>query len=246
MSSCIECSNPITSNGKFCSRSCGGKTNSRKRSLVVRQRYEANPKICKWCKSAISYERRKVSIFCNSVCSAKNSNLNRSKESRTKQSLALKITLRHKFGPLNQITPKIPKPETYLYSRVFLCVCDVTGKHFYSKYRKKYSSEAAMLHRKNYRLACNFKFSLYKYIEMVGYDLLLKYGIYHPTSNPGGVSRDHLHSVADGWKTKIAPDIMSHPANCHLVLHTFNNKKNTTSSVTINELLQLIQEWNSR
>ena len=50
----------------------------------------------------------------------------------------------------------------------------------------------------------------------------------------------------DGFKQKISPEIISHPANCQILLHIDNNKKKSRSSITYVELLERISIWNEK
>ena len=43
----------------------------------------------------------------------------------------------------------------------------------------------------------------------------------------------------------IDPKIISHPANCEFLLHSHNAAKTHTNSVTIDELLILIRQWDN-
>lgn len=99
---------------------------------------------------------------------------------------------------------------------------------------------------KRYRQLCEFKFSLKDYPNRFNFSLIEKYGWYKAKNrgdNPNGVSRDHMYSVKEGFINKIDPKIISHPANCELLVHKDNNKKKTASSITIEELLKRIEKW---
>jgi hypothetical protein len=52
-----------------------------------------------------------------------------------------------------------------------------------------------------------------------------------------------MYSVRDGFINKIDPEIIKHPANCKLMIHTENNKKNYNSSITIDVLKERIKNW---
>lgn len=95
------------------------------RSEKTRILYYTNPKICSYCNTILVYERRS-NKFCDSSCAAKNSNLNRSKESRKKQGISLKLS-----------SFNCPKQVKYyssdIISRVFLNNCKVCIKKFYYK-----------------------------------------------------------------------------------------------------------------
>jgi len=90
------------------------------------------------------------------------------------------------------------------------------------------------------------KFNINEYKDKFDLSLVTKYGWYSPTNkgnNLHGVSRDHLYCVRDGFINKVDPDIIKHPANCCLMKHTDNNLKNYTSSITLEELIDRINNW---
>jgi len=94
--------------------------------------------------------------------------------------------------------------------------------------------------KKQYWQDCKFKFNVYNYPEIFDLNLLDKFGWYHPVENPSGVSRDHIISVSYGWKNGIDSNIINHIANCKLMIHLENNKKNNRSDLLLEELLQKI------
>lgn len=102
---------------------------------------------------------------------------------------------------------------------------------------------------KRYRQLCEFNFSLNEYPNEFDFTLIEKYGWYRAKNRgniPNGVNRDHMYSVKDGFINKINPKIISHPANCKLLLHKDNIKKKDNSSITLNELLKKIEIWNKK
>jgi hypothetical protein len=64
-------------------------------------------------------------------------------------------------------------------------------------------------------------------------------------NNPTGFHRDHMVSIAYGWENKIDPLIISHPANCEIMLSNDNIKKGSACSITIETLLYRIEKWNN-
>ena len=102
---------------------------------------------------------------------------------------------------------------------------------------------------KLYRKLSSFKFSVSEYPNDFDFDLIREHGWYKTKNrgnNLGGVSRDHMYSVYDGFINKIDPNILAHPANCKLVIHSENVRKYTKSSISLEELLQRISEWDKR
>jgi hypothetical protein len=102
---------------------------------------------------------------------------------------------------------------------------------------------------KRYRNECAFKFSLNHYPDEFNFDLIEKYGWYLPKNrgdNLNGVSRDHMISVKYGYENNIDPKIISHPANCMLLRHNDNVSKHKKCSLTIEQLLEKIQIWDTK
>ena len=250
---CNECSviyKTTNSRSKFCSLACSGVARGRQKHETSLTAYHQTPKLCLLCSSPIRYEA-KENQFCSSSCSAKHNNALMTSASRQKQQTSLRlyfeskpkkprVTAQLSKSVAKQNKPVDPYQETqYSYSKVHLCICEVTKKSFYSQYWRRYSSEAALLERKRYRYACDFTFSPYN-PQLLGYDILLKNGLYHPRKNLTGVSRDHRFSVADGWSKRVEPSVMSHPSNCRLILHSDNNSKKTKSEISLQQLYDLI------
>lgn len=99
--------------------------------------------------------------------------------------------------------------------------------------------------RDRYWLECKFRFNPYKFPkQLVGFNLIEKYGWYNRTNNPHGVVRDHKISIWEGYHQGINSIHMSHPANCEIMPFKQNNIKNKRSSITYDELLKQIEEWN--
>jgi hypothetical protein len=75
------------------------------------------------------------------------------------------------------------------------------------------------------------------------FNLIKKFGWYNFKTNPKGISRDHIVSINYGFKNKIDPKIISHPANCNLLQHNLNISKYTKNGMTIEELKKKIENW---
>lgn len=100
-----------------------------------------------------------------------------------------------------------------------------------------------------YRRKCKFKFGLSDYPEEFDFKLLEKYGFYKPSNkgnNINGVSRDHIISVRFGYDNGIDPGIISHPANCQLMVHSENISKLIKCDLTLEQLMHKIHQWDSK
>ena len=97
-----------------------------------------------------------------------------------------------------------------------------------------------------YRQACQFKFDVARYPEEFDLELVRMHGWYSPSNrldNLAGVSRDHLLSVADGYRLGVPASLMRHPANCQLLLHAANKAKAHKSTLSLDELRERVVEW---
>lgn len=76
-------------------------------------------------------------------------------------------------------------------------------------------------------------------------ELLETHGIFNSKTNTKGCVRDHLLSRRYGFDNNIDPDIISHPANCEIVLHSENTRRAFTNDnlITLEELLERIKNW---
>lgn len=101
---------------------------------------------------------------------------------------------------------------------------------------------------RQYRTDCAFRFSVYDYPDKFDLSLIDKHGWYSAKNrgnNQTGVSRDHMVSVKYGWENGIAPEIISHPANCAIMLHSDNVRKYSKNAITLEQLLEKIKSWDS-
>jgi hypothetical protein len=143
------------------------------------------------------------------------------------------------------------KLSVYDYTAVNCKVCQKSGKIFWTtKYNAIYHPDTEIALR-TYRARASFKFNIYSYPNLFNLELIKQHGWYSPGGrsnsnknvNLTGVSRDHLYSVSDGWNHNIEPSVLSHPANCNLILHNDNIRKGNNSSITLMELKQRIELW---
>ncbi len=106
---------------------------------------------------------------------------------------------------------------------------------------------ANLTHKKAYWDLCKFKFNLSQYPEYFDIQLIIKYGMYSASNrgnNLNGISRDHLFSIKQGFVLGVDPYYISHPANCSLMHHKTNLKKSDKCSISIQELIKRVEEFN--
>ncbi len=100
----------------------------------------------------------------------------------------------------------------------------------------------------DYKNKCKFKFNVYHFPDKFDLNLLKEHGWYQPVNkgnNLGGVSRDHMISIKYGWENGIDSSIISHPANCKLMVHTDNISKHKKCSLMLEELIERIKKWDA-
>jgi len=106
-----------------------------------------------------------------------------------------------------------------------------------------------LLDIENYKILCKFDFNLNDYPNEFEFTLIEKYGWYKAKNhgdNLNGISRDHMYSIMEGYKSNIDPKIISHPANCKLMIHNENVSKYNKCSITIEELIDRINKWDNK
>lgn len=154
------------------------------------------------------------------------------------------------------------KLKKYYSSRLkrYKHICKGCGKEFENKkknsifcsndcriqYKKKNSKRSLF---EQYRIDCSFNFNLKDFPKEFDFSLIEKYGWYKAKNHGNnliGVSRDHMVSIKYGFEHNIDPKIISHPANCKLMVHSENIKKYSRCSLTLEELLIRIEEWNKK
>lgn len=102
---------------------------------------------------------------------------------------------------------------------------------------------------RKYRLDASFTFSLKDFPDEFDFQLIETYGWYKAKNrgnNLGGVSRDHMYSVKDGFLNGIDPKIIAHPANCRLIRQGENASKKNKSCITLEQLLERIKVWDEK
>jgi endogenous inhibitor of DNA gyrase (YacG/DUF329 family) len=201
------------------------------------KKYYENAKKCIKCDKTIEYKGRK-NDFCSHYCSSVYYSTGRVLTNKTKEKLSsIRINYLSKIG------------------YVYITNCKGCGKEIDKKEKKIYCSDGCrkkfkrkdMDKRKVYKFDCAFKFNLADFKDEFNFDLVKKHGWYSPSNskkpNLNGVSRDHMFSIDEGFKNNVDPNIISHPANCMLIIQRENSKKYKKSSITLEELKERIKNW---
>ncbi len=253
----IECENETIGKRVYCSLTCRNifvnkylrkydkvSDTFKKKKKEKEDEYLKNSKKCKYCNTEIPYDK-KDNDYCNHSCSASHSNSLRDVTYKDKISKGIKEYIKKNglFGALLiKRDPNSPKfricknCNTEYIKKTIFC-----SKNCLNEYKRKDMDEY-----KKYKQDTIFKFSLNDYPDYFEFELIEKHGWYSPTNknnNLNGVSRDHMLSVNEGFHLGIDPFLLAHPANCKLMIHNDNISKNKRSSITLNELLKRIEEF---
>lgn len=130
------------------------------------------------------------------------------------------------------------------------CKCDFYSKNCNTQfcsnecYIKDKMKDSSI--KRRYAVFAKFRFGIRNYYEKFDTEEFEKYGWYKPSNkgnNLDGVSRDHMFSVSEGFKLKVNPLLVAHPANCKLIRQSDNSKKYSKSSINLETLLELIKKW---
>lgn len=258
MKNCKNCGIEIEEHRTYCSYKCRNiYVNTHKRNYdkmsnsfkkKFQDKYYENPKRCIICNEIIPYKKRE-NIYCGHSCAAGHTNKNKvglkynlSEEGH--KGLIEGVRKRHKdkIDEYNNNPKKCLNCDNNLsYNNKRRVFCDKNCKNEY--YRKNRTA------LQNYSNDCQFNFSLNDYPNEFEFNLIKKYGWYlakNHGNNLGGISRDHMFSINEGFKMKISSNIIKHPANCKLMIHNDNATKWNGCSITIDELKERIKIWNEK
>jgi hypothetical protein len=257
----IVCENETTGKRVYCSLACRNifvnkylrnydkvSDTFKQKKKEKEEKYLENPKKCLHCDTIIPYDS-KDNNYCNHSCFASESNGRREVTWGDKISDGIKryIEKNGYFGALVNIPNSPGRNKIHLEN-----ICPNCNAVFHKKSKYCNNNCRREFERKNmdeyqkYRLDSNFKFNLADYSDEFDFSLVSEHGWYSPTNkknNLGGVSRDHMLSVREGFEMGIDPKIISHPANCRLMIHNDNISKNKKSVITIKELLDRIEKF---
>jgi len=228
--------------------------NNRTCKLKIKTEYYAQRE-CPTCKEPfkVSIRRKHPRKFCSASCATTHSNIGRVHSDQTKEKIRSKL-----IGRTVPDSRKGPNSSLWIDGRSALrktkCVdgkrlCKSCGEWKKLEGKRLLCSVCRITYYKFYRPSCEFDFDISKFPDAFDMTLVTQLGWYSPTNkgnNLGGVSRDHLYSVREGFSKSIDPEIIRHPANCQLMKHSDNNSKNTVSAITLDQLLDRIKLWDQR
>lgn len=220
-----------------CSTKCG-------HSLKNKIHQEQNTIKCKNCN--ISFVRKESDIvFCSVSCS----NKYRKHSEETKQKISIKA--KENFISSNKpqsIKRLLRKTDSNLYCTIVTNTCKNCNTQFSNKTYKKYCKNCKSSYAESGRSLYRFKFSVYDYPNIFDLENLHRIGWKSrrgDMTNPNGYTRDHKVSVSEALKNNYDPFYITHPLNCELMLMSDNQRKNANSSITYEELVSLVDAFES-
>lgn len=213
-----------------------------------KRKYSHCESTCGMCGSTyVNHESpKKKTKFCSRECSAKFSQSFVTEAGRERISEKVKKAwLEGKYeslsGKQKELLKECPECKIEFETRR-------NGQVFCSRECARASSRKSGS-KSSYKHACQFKFNLGDFPNEFDFSLIQQHGWYKPANrgnNLGGVSRDHRISIDFGYKNNIDPKIISHPANCELLLQKDNFSKKEACSISLEQLKLEIDEWDKR
>jgi hypothetical protein len=229
----------------------GSKRGGASTQQKLKDRYEQNPIFCRHCGTTLPFGDHHK-IFCNSSCAAKHNNTKRpKKEPKLNQPMLTHINKPKLNQPMvthinKSIDPyKVSKQlkPSGPYTKLFQCSCSHCSIKFINRTAKKYCSNCEHLYSHNHRAKYWFTFNVFHYPHLFDLSLITTYGVRDNKTNPNGITRDHRVSVNEAIRNNYDPYYIKHPINCELMFFNENNKKKTKSSITYEELIYQVDQY---
>jgi len=201
---------------------------------------------CLQCKKNISNPK-----FCSNSCAASYNNKKRVIDHNKRQEINKKIShsmINYKHNIENKTNWYKP---LYKYSKLFINTCFHCNIKTVHRQKKKYCNKCSILYKSDNRNKYRFTFNVFDYPLLFDLQLINKLGFYAPSGksgnwNPNGVSRDHKVSVNESIKNEYDPYYITHPLNCDIIPHHENNKKKTKSSISYQNLVKLVNAYDTQ
>jgi hypothetical protein len=229
--------------------------------------YAMNANHCRKCSVVLSYDSR-LNRFCSKSCAASYNNASRDSNTFERQKSTLAKTLAAKPKLVPKVKPsklsknkgtrkrssRLQKPTfknsvVGPYTKLFKLTCKHSNKIFFSRRCTKYSPEYADFYSRNGKGRYKFTFKVKDFPDLLDLTLIEKHGWYSVGGkstlpiNKLGISRDHRVSITEAIKFQYDPYYIIHPLNCKLMLHSENIAKFARSSITYEQLVKLVDEY---
>ena len=227
-------------------------------SAKAKKEFNKHPKLCKECKSEINYEHR-TNNFCSHSCAGAFSNRKRieagwtlTTEQKAKISRTV-IKYNISIGNKTKANHETIKTASGNFSRVYFIKCKFCNETFTAKTTIQVCPDCQHLKWKNHKDQWSFKFNVFEFPDLFDLVSLTNIGWVQfggnnrrKLKNLTGLSRDHMVSVDFAKKNNCDPYYISHPCNCEIMPHTENNSKKTKSSISYEELIVRVNEYDKK
>ena len=215
------------------------------------QTYQSKLTRCKHCDKLIYWSK----IFCDHSCAASYNNEHRVANGYIisdshKDKISNSLIKYFDKNPRNRKSKRFEINDSTLYEKVYFRNCYHCSTMFSSRVMRKYCNDCGDLY-KSIRTQYKFIFNVYHYPDLFDIGYINKVGWYSRggnagTWNPDGLSRDHKVSVTDAIKNGYDPYYIRHPVNCEIMTWVENNKKKTHSSMSYDDLVIKVEEYNMK
>jgi hypothetical protein len=213
---------------------------------------EDHKKICERCNKNFIWRGRKTSVefervrFCGRSCANSHQMSDECRKNLSILMIAKADAKGRKQRKCGDNKCVICDLQFSNYSTKKLC-SEQCRKIYFNRKHDQYLSTLPEI--KRYRKECKFNFLLRNFPNEFDFEFLKEHGMYSAKNhgnNMKGISRDHMVSISFGFKNKIPSEIISHPANCKLIFQSQNASKNIKCTITIEELIMRIENWNKK
>jgi hypothetical protein len=103
-----------------------------------------------------------------------------------------------------------------------------------------------------YKVCANWIDSMFSYVhDPFQLEKLKTYKVFNSFTNKIGCVRDHMYSRRSGWENKVFPEILRHPSNMSILLHSENLSKKKyryvdQDSHSLNDLFSKIEDFKEK
>jgi hypothetical protein len=211
--------------------------------------YIKSQKYCQQCSVPLSYDQRNNKFCCSSCAASFNIQV------RINNGWHITDDIKIKIG--NSVSSTHAKKckntnNTIIgpYSNVYFKTCKYCKNIFTSNQPRKRICKSCIIINHRAIDIFRFMFNVYDYPELFDLSLIETHGWFsqggkHKKKNPFGVSRDHKVSVSEALKHGYDHYYITHPLNCEIMLHSENNRKKHRSSISYQELIKMVDEYDT-
>ena len=190
---------------------------------------------CKHCGTVFDTTKSSNAKFCSRSCSASYNNHKQPKRKRGER--------KKQLTPLQKWKKNIIGP----YTRIYFRKCRHCGSIFPSFNKRWYCKEHINLYSTPNRDRYRFQFNVYNYPDLFDVDLISSIGWYDGTPQTiDKLTRDHKVSIQEAIRNNYNPYYITHPINCEIMTWKDNHIKGTNNSISYEELIFLVDEYESR